>query len=709
MKKFIFILSAIILIPLLFNSFKSGNNKFGPKLSYLIDNTNQNVFKVYVYFNDKGPDSEQKLQNPLGLVTQRSLDRRKKVFPENQLVDFTDIPLYENYINEISQYTLNVRQQLKWFNALSVEATRDKITEMANLNYVTKMEIIDSYIMKNNDIEKTPVQFTSSKIINNNILTDSLNYGTGLTQIAQINVNLVHNQGIFGQGVMIASLDDGFKNQTHEAFTTLPMRLVNQYDFQLHLPGAYRTDASHGTSTISLVGGYKPGQMIGPAFRSMFIACRTEVDSFERNIEMDNWSAAAQWVDSLGADVITSSLGYLGFDAGQTSWTWSDMNGHTMPVTLAAVYASHKGIVVCNSAGNNGEDVHNTLNGPADADSIVTVGAVDETGIIASFSSVGPTTDVPPRIKPDVMAMGSGNYVATTGGTNVYSFGSGTSFSCPITAGVAALILSANKSLTPLQVRGILRKFANNSSSPNNLIGWGIINAQLSVDSARKMDNVPPVITHTQQGNTPNTGVINLKTKIADNGIIRLWSNQAPEMYYRKFISGNWTTFTGVIPYYAQNDSFFFQIPGSAGGTQIEYYFAAQDIALPTPNMSSLPAGGSGINPPGSTPPTSRFTFTITGIGNNTSTLPTEFKLHNNYPNPFNPVTKIKFDLPKSTNVKLSVYDILGRETSNILNGNLEAGYYEISFDGSKLSSGIYFYKIQTSEFTDVKKMILNK
>ena len=254
-----------------------------------------------------------------------------------------------------------------------------------------------------------------------------------------------------------------------------------------------------------------------------------------------------------------------------------------------------------------------------------------------------------------------------------------------------------------------MHKFANNSSSPNNSIGWGLINAKLAVDSARKMDNIPPVILHSQQGNTPNTGVINLKTKITDNGIIRSWSNQAPEMYYRKYISGSWTSYTAVTAYYAQRDSFFFQIPGSAGGTQIEYYFAAQDIALPNPNMATLPAGGSGINPPGTTAPPTRFTFTITGVGNNISSLPTEFKLHNNFPNPFNPVTKIKFDLPKSSIVKLSVYDILGREITNILNGNLEAGYYEINFDGSKLASGIYFYKIQASDFTDVKKMILNK
>jgi hypothetical protein len=305
------------------------------------------------------------------------------------------------------------------------------------------------------------------------------------------------------------------------------------------------------------------------------------------------------------------------------------------------------------------------------------------------------------------MAMGTGNQVADSIGYNTSE--SGTSWACPMNAGVCALVLSANKNLTPLQVIGIMHKFANNSSSPNNLVGWGLVNAKLAVDSARKMDVTPPIIQHTPQGNTPNTGVITLKTKMTDNGIIRLWTNEAPRMYYRKYTGSSWSSYSFVNPYYAQNDSFFFQLPGSSGGTQVEYYFAAQDIALPNANMATLPSGGSGINPPGTTPPPTRFSFIITGIANNTNTLPTEFKLYNNYPNPFNPITKIKFDLPKASVVKLSIYDILGREVVKIFDGNFEAGAYEMNFDGSKLSSGIYFYQLQTTEFRDVKKMILSK
>lgn len=458
--------------------------------------------------------------------------------------------------------------------------------------------------------------------------------------------------------------------------------------------------------------------MIGPAYGSTFILARTEVTQWERPVEMDNWIAAARWADSLGADIITSSLGYLGFDAGYQSWTWQDMNGNTMPVTITADLAVNKGIIVSNSAGNSGTNPsRNTLSGPADGDSVLTVGAVTSTGIRSSFSSVGPTTDNPPRIKPDVMAMGSNNYYAATTGNN-YSSGSGTSFSCPLTSGVCALVLSANKNLTPLQVMGILKKFASNSSSPNNLMGWGIIDASLAVDSARKLDNTVPIILHTQPFTTTalNTAII-MKAKITDNGIIRNWTNEAPLLYYRKSTNGgtNWTVFESVN-YTALNlDTFSFAIPGSVNGTTVQYYFAAQDIALPTAKISTLPAGGSGITPPGSTAPSTRFQFTVglTGIEPVSGEIPKVYKLYANYPNPFNPTTKIKFAIPKAGFVELTIFDMLGRKVATIVNENLSADTYNADWSAeggaSNYPSGVYFYKIISGNYTDTKRMVLIK
>lgn len=713
MRRYFSFLLFTAFLSLSFLSFKSTESKIGSMLSKTMDDHSAGNFIVWVYFKDKGPNAMAKLNNPLSIVSQRSLERRSKVKQAGELLDFTDVPLYSNYVNNVAANVVKVRHQVKWLNCISVEANSEQIKNIANYDFIKGIELVERFNIKidNNEISSdiSPVFINP----NDDPLADTLSYGTGnaVTQITQIKVNLVHNQGIRGQGILIANFDAGFSNLTHEVFTTYPMKIQTTYDFQNNTPTL--TGHSHGTATLCLVGGYKPGKMVGPAFGSTYILARTEVDPTERPIEMDNWIRAAIWADSLGADIITSSLGYLEFDPGYTSYTWQDMNGNTLPITIAADLAVNKGIIVSNSAGNNGLNTRNTLAGPADGDSVLTVGAVTSTGVRSGFSSVGPTTDVPPRIKPDVMAMGSSNYYASTTGNN-YSTGSGTSFSCPLTSGVCALVLSANKNLTPLQVMGILKKFASNSSSPNNTMGWGIIDASLAVDSARKLDNTAPVILHTQPFTITTLSTdITMKAKITDNGIIRNWTNEAPLLYYRKSTNGGttWSAFTSVNYTAVNLDSFSFVIPGSAIGTTVQYYFAAQDIALPTPRVSTLPAGGSGVTPPGSTAPATRFQYVVAlvGIQPVSNEIPGEFKLYTNYPNPFNPITKIKFDIAKNTNAKLLVYDVLGRVVETLVSGEIKAGRYEIDFEGYSLSSGVYFYKLVTNEFTETKRMLMIK
>lgn len=713
MKRYYSFFIIITFLSLSFLSFRSTENKIGSMLSKAMDDEANQNFVVWVYFKDKGPNAMSKLSDPLSIVSQRSLDRRSKVKPAGELLDYTDIPLYNEYVNSVASNVIKVRHRIKWLNCMSVEVNREQVNTISHMDHVKGIELVEKFRRIKEEPELS--SDLSPVFINptDDPLADTLTYGTGnaLTQITQIKVNLVHNQGIKGQGIMIASFDAGFSNLTHEAFTTYPMKIQTTYDFQNHTPSL--TGHSHGTATLCLTGGYKPGKMVGPAYGSTFILGRTEVDPNEVTAEMDNWIAAAHWADSLGADIITSSLGYLEFDPGYTSYTWQDMNGNTMPITIAADLAVNKGIIVSNSAGNNGTSTHNTLGGPADGDSVLTVGAVTSTGTRASFSSIGPTTDAPPRIKPDVMAMGNNNYYASTTANN-YSTGSGTSFSCPLTSGVCALVLSANRNLTPLQVMGILKKFASNSSSPNNNMGWGIIDASLSVDSARKLDNWTPVILHTQPFTmTSLTTAITMKAKITDNGIIRNWTNEAPLLYYRKSTNGGttWSAYSSVNYTTVNLDTFSFVIPASVIGTTVQYYFAAQDIALPTPKMVTLPDGGSGVTPPGSTAPPTRFQYIVAMVGIEpvSNEIPNVFKLHTNYPNPFNPITKIKFDIAKNTNAKLLVYDVLGRVVETLVNGELKAGRYEVDFDGYSLSSGVYFYKLVTNDYVDTKKMLMIK
>ncbi|MCK5572316.1 MAG: S8 family serine peptidase, partial [Bacteroidetes bacterium] len=197
--------------------------------------------------------------------------------------------------------------------------------------------------------------------------------------------------------------------------------------------------------------------------------------------------------DSLGVQVTSTSLGYLSYNPPYDSWTWEDMDGRTTVISRAAVMAARKGIVVCNSAGNNWYNPdRNTLNAPADADSILAVGAANADGTRANFSSVGPTTDVPPRIKPDIMAQGTQVVAASGSSTTRYVLTQGTSLSCPLAAGAAALLVQVEPNATPMEIINALKSTASQASSPDNLYGWGIINAVLAVNALTGTETIIP-------------------------------------------------------------------------------------------------------------------------------------------------------------------------------------------------------------------------
>ena len=232
-------------------------------------------------------------------------------------------------------------------------------------------------------------------------------------------------------------------------------------------PGDPSTQDSHGTATLSCVGGAYSGQLYGGSYNASFVLAKTERVDVEIEIEEDYWAAAIEWADSLGADIVSSSLGYLDW------YTYEDMDGNTAVTTRAADMAAARGIVVVNSMGNEGGTSWLYMIAPADGDSVVSVGAVTSAGVRVSFSSVGPTYDG--RIKPDVMAQGRYVYVASTTDTAAYASSSGTSFSCPLTAGAVGLLLEGHPEWTPSDVLEALHETATQSSAPDTLMGWGIV------------------------------------------------------------------------------------------------------------------------------------------------------------------------------------------------------------------------------------------
>jgi len=448
---------------------------------------------VWVYFRDKGEAAAQGAAEARANVSPRALSRRRLRGASPSAAAAADVPLVRAYADAVAARVSKVRHESRWFNAVSVEATAAQVRALEALPFVARLDVVRRYRRGTSEPVSDlpgPARSSSAPAARRAF---ALDYGTSIGQLRQIDVPAVHDLGLHGEGVVVAVFDAGFSNLAHEVFA--PMTILARRDFVNGDDdvgdGSDQGEGSHGTMTLSVLGGFKEGQLVGPAFAAGFILAKTENTDSETPVEEDNWAAAAEWAEALGADVISSSLGYLEYDGPFTSYTFADMNGDTAISTRAADLAVSLGVVVVNSAGNSGLDAtHNTLGAPADGRGVIAAGAVDPAGIRAFFSSVGPTADG--RIKPDVAAQGIAVKVASPRSPSQYGSASGTSFSCPLTAGVAALVLQAHPDYTPEQVAAVLRDTASNAASPNNLLGWGIVDALAAVRAVPRQPDEDP-------------------------------------------------------------------------------------------------------------------------------------------------------------------------------------------------------------------------
>lgn len=450
------------------------STKYSPQLARLLETVPAGKsLTAWVFFTDKGPAVTQKISAIRNSLTARNYRRRLRNHTPANVVDAYDVPVDADYINRVGRVVDRVKHRSRWLNAVSVLATSEQLRRIAQWDFVSRLDVVHRRVLRAPQPaskHSAPAEFSG---------TQALNYGASLTQNQQIKVTELHNMGFDGTGVLIAMLDAGFNNLEHEAFSQLD--IVATWDFanndsDVDDDPAQLGNGSHGTWTLSVIGGFKEGQLIGPAYGASFLLAKTEITNFESHIEEDNWVAAAEWADSLGADIISSSLGYRdGFVSGEANYTSADMDGQTTIVTIGAEVAASRGILVVNSAGNEGSALpgENTLVAPADGEHVLCVGAVDALNNRASFSSVGPTADG--RIKPDVMAMGQGVVTASASFPDKYGSLDGTSFSCPLAAGAAALLLQAVPRLTNAEILDLLRDTASNADTPDNEFGWGII------------------------------------------------------------------------------------------------------------------------------------------------------------------------------------------------------------------------------------------
>lgn len=438
---------------------------------FLADRGGEKV-KVWVYFTDKGVFGKEAFVNKASAasISDKVMKRRAKT--GNDQVLFVDLPVVEDYVESVARLGGEVRRVSKWLNAASFEVDASQLDAIGALQYVAKIVPLSGFRKDYPDVVPVRVDEAYDMALS----PDALDYGIAAGQLGQINVQEAHQAGLDGSGVTLAILDTGYR-KSHEAFANhyADGRVLAEYDFifddeeTANEPGDgdWSSQWNHGTLIWSVSGGNLPGEIMGPAYNANFLLAKTEDVRSETPVEEDNWVAAMEWADSLGADVITSSLGYSDW------YSYSDFDGETATTTIAANTATSLGIVVCNSMGNSGPSA-GTLTAPADAFEILAVGAVNSSGSLASFSSRGPSYDG--RTKPEVCARGVSTQAATSTSDASYGSANGTSLSTPLVAGAACLVVQAHPGWPPQLVREALMETADNAASPNNDYGWGVIN-----------------------------------------------------------------------------------------------------------------------------------------------------------------------------------------------------------------------------------------
>ena len=430
--------------------------------------------KYYIQFTDKN-NSPYSIDNPQEFLTQRAIDRRNA---HNIDIVANDIPVNTAYLQGVADVGVDLLFATRWLNGVTVYTTNPSlIDEIRDLPYVEnalKLKDREDHGKKAFfENESYGAAFTNSDLKNGNTLT-GLDYGFSLGQIDQLNGIPLHDQGFQGQGMVIAVLDGGFDGVVeHPVFDSLWAngQILGNKDF-VHVGGNVFTESSHGKSVLSCMGANQPGEMIGTAPQASYWLLRSEDVVTENVIEEYNWVSAAEFADSVGADVINSSLSYIDFDMPQWDHPYSDMDGNTAIATIGADIAASKGILVHNSAGNSGGGSWPWNGAPADGDSVFSIGAVDISDNYASFSSIGPTFDG--RIKPAVMALGAGATVAY--GTMGVGPSSGTSFSSPIMAGMSTCLWQMYPEKNNMEIIEAIKESASQYHNPDNLMGWGIPN-----------------------------------------------------------------------------------------------------------------------------------------------------------------------------------------------------------------------------------------
>ncbi|WP_081910873.1 S8 family peptidase [Hymenobacter sp. APR13] len=428
------------------------------------------VRKHLVYFRDKAGTPFTVIQ-PQAYLSARAVQRRTR---QNIAVQPRDLPVTPAYVTQLKAVPgATVWYTSRWFNAAVVSCDSATLRNLQALPFVRSATTLTRTAVAG-PAPVRPRSFEDAADPTLDRTQANPVYGIAYKQAQMIGAVSLHNAGFRGEGMQIAVFDSGFPgvNQTAPfAAMRTENRLADVYNFVERNAAVYGRD-SHGTHCLSTMAASQTGAFVGTAPKATFRLYITENIIGENPIEEVNWLLAAERADSAGVDVISSSLGYSTFDTPYGNYTYADLNGRTAISTRAATLAARAGMVVVNSAGNEGNSAWQRILAPADADSILAVAAVDSFGRRVGFSSIGPSADG--RIKPNLAAMGSQTAIVNTAGQPTR--GSGTSYACPVLAGLVACFWQANPRLTAQEVISFLQRSASQAAAPNNLLGYGLPN-----------------------------------------------------------------------------------------------------------------------------------------------------------------------------------------------------------------------------------------
>lgn len=498
--------------------------------------------RYWVQFTDKN-NTPYSIDRPEEFLSERSIQRRIKY---GVALDEKDIPVNPSYIEAVENAGATILNPSKWLNGVTIETNSESVLNaIEKLPFVKKTRALhDEPLKQMIKNESFMYEMNAESVVDMDVVRG--HYGKAQTQIELLNGIALHDMGYQGEGMWIGICDSGYEGaDVHDVFQNMrdENRLLGTKDF-VYKNGIVYSDDHHGTACLGLMAGYMPGTYVGTAPKASYFLCRTENINSENIIEEYNWVSAAEYMDSIGIDMISTSLGYISFDNPEASHAYSDFDGKTCIITIGAEIASSRGILCVAAAGNEGDNDFPYVGGPGDGKNVLTVGGVKADGTRAGFSSIGPTYDG--RIKPDVMSFAYAVTVASPG-NNFYE-GNGTSFAAPSLAGMLACYWQARKDAPEGKIREVIKKSSNNYSSPNNEYGYGIPDFEkaldmLNLENCDIFDEKPLFYVYPN----PSNGMVNFNLNYDVNVIVQVFDMLGKVIYISDNHNGDMTELNAFL------------------------------------------------------------------------------------------------------------------------------------------------------------------